>query len=129
MTSRKRFTFSVPAGLMRNMTHSQKLLGQIIVKIQKINALGQRALVVFDLDSTLFDVNPRLDQILLDFAADSEFKKRFPTQVDMLNNIKTLRGDWGIKMLSNVLVLMENILSSKKRSTSSGKILFFQMII
>lgn len=97
MSSRKRFTFSVPTGLMRNMTQSQKLLGQIIVKIQKINALGHQALVVFDLDSTLFDVNPRLDQILLDFAANLDFQKQFPEQVNMLKNIKTLRGDWGIK--------------------------------
>ncbi len=82
---------------MRNMTQSQILLGQIIVKIQKINALGHRALVVFDLDSTLFDVSPRLDRILLDFAANSHFQKKFPDQVSMLNNIKTLRGDWGIK--------------------------------
>lgn len=79
------------------MTHSQKLLGQIIVKIKEINAMGQRSLVVFDLDSTLFDVNPRLEKILFDFTQNSEFIKKFPEQVSLLKDIKTLRGDWGIK--------------------------------
>ncbi|MNK11903.1 hypothetical protein D3C87_299540 [compost metagenome] len=52
--------------------------------------------MVFDLDSTLFDVSPRLERILLDFAALPENQKLFPEQVLLFKGIKTLRSDWGI---------------------------------
>lgn len=72
------------------------MLDQILVNIQKLTKQGQKSLVVFDLDSTLFDVSPRLERILLDFAASPLNQKRFPEQVALLKNIKTLRSDWGI---------------------------------
>lgn len=72
------------------------MLEALLVNIQKISAQGSKCLVVFDLDSTLFDVSPRLERILLDFAATPEFQKRFPEQVALLKDIKTLSSDWGI---------------------------------
>jgi hypothetical protein len=48
------------------------------------------------LDSTLFDVSPRLERILLDFASFPVNQRRFPEQVSLLKNIKVLRQDWGI---------------------------------
>lgn len=69
---------------------------QILVNIQRLFDQGKKSLVVFDLDSTLFDVSPRLERILLDFAASPLNQKRFPEQVSLLKNIKTLRSDWGI---------------------------------
>lgn len=73
------------------------MLEQILVSIQDLTRKGQKSLVVFDLDSTLFDVSPRLERILLDFAAAPLNQKLFPEQVTLLKNIKTLRSDWGIK--------------------------------
>ncbi len=73
------------------------MLEQILVNIQDLTRKGQKSLVVFDLDSTLFDVSPRLERILLDFAAAPLNQKLFPEQVALLKNIKTLRSDWGIK--------------------------------
>lgn len=72
------------------------MLEQILVNIQDLSHQGKNSLVVFDLDSTLFDVSPRLEKILLDFAASPLNQKRFPEQVALLRNIKTLRSDWGI---------------------------------
>ena len=72
------------------------MLEHIITHIQTLTNQGQKSLVVFDLDSTLFDVSPRLERILLDFAASPLNQKKFPEQVRLLNQIKTLKSDWGI---------------------------------
>ena len=72
------------------------MLSDILVKIQSLTFQQKKSLVVFDLDSTLFDVSPRLERILLDFAAMPLNHRRFPEQVALLKNIKTLRSDWGI---------------------------------
>lgn len=73
------------------------MLEQILFKIQELSHQGQKSLAVFDLDSTLFDVSPRLERILLDFAASPLNQRRFPEQVALFKNIKTLRSDWGIQ--------------------------------
>lgn len=72
------------------------MLQQILTDIQAFSSQGEKSLVVFDLDSTLFDVSPRLERILLDFAAVPLNKKKFPQQIRLLKNIKALRHDWGI---------------------------------
>ncbi len=72
------------------------MLEALLVNIQRISSQGSKCLVVFDLDSTLFDVSPRLERILLDFAAVPEFQKRFPQQVALFKDIKTHHTDWGI---------------------------------
>ncbi|WP_295904959.1 HAD family hydrolase [uncultured Bdellovibrio sp.] len=73
------------------------MLSQILVNIQDLTKQGKKSLVVFDLDSTLFDVSPRVERILLDFAAAPINQKRFPEQVALFNKIKTMRTDWGIQ--------------------------------
>lgn len=82
---------------MRVMTQASHILRQILVKIRKAQAENLRALVVFDLDSTLFDVSPRIEKILLEYAEIPEFQKKFPEQIRHFKNIKTLRSDWGIR--------------------------------
>lgn len=72
------------------------MLEQILSHIQTLTSQGQKSLAVFDLDSTLFDVSPRLERILLDFAAFPINQKKFPAQVALLKQIKVLRQDWGI---------------------------------
>lgn len=71
------------------------MIDQILVNIQTVVSEGKKCLVVFDLDSTLFDVSPRIERILMDFAADPEFQKRFPEQVACFAKIKTAHTDWG----------------------------------
>jgi hypothetical protein len=70
---------------------------QILDKVAELTRSGQKSLAVFDLDSTLFDVSPRLERILMDFAAEPANKQRFPDQVKLFRHIKTLRTDWGIQ--------------------------------
>jgi len=73
------------------------MLERILVNIQELKKAGKKTLVVFDLDSTLFDVSPRVERILLDFAAIPLHQKRFPEQVRFFKHIKTLRSDWGFE--------------------------------
>ncbi|WP_374031064.1 hypothetical protein [Bdellovibrio bacteriovorus] len=54
------------------------MLEQILVNIQDLTKQGKTSLAVFDLDSTLFDVSPRLERILLDFAASPLNQKKIP---------------------------------------------------
>ncbi len=80
------------------MTQSSRTLNGILTKIREIHLVpGAQCLVVFDLDSTLFDVGPRIQQILHDFAHHEGFQKRFPEPVKMLKKAETQRADWGIK--------------------------------
>lgn len=54
---------------------------------------------VFDLDSTLFCVSPRSQQILRDLAEELEFKRRYPSETEKLKVIEALPTDWGIRMM------------------------------
>jgi hypothetical protein len=79
------------------MTHSSQLLKQILVKIEKFQIQGQRTLAVFDIDSTLFDVSPRVERILCEFASDPIYQAKFPEQIPLLKDIRTYRKDWGFQ--------------------------------
>lgn len=74
---------------------------QILLKLKDlVNQFPEKPLVVFDLDSTLFDVSPRLEKVLVDISLTPEFMQRFPEVNSYFRNIKTLRNDWGfIKVL------------------------------
>lgn len=73
------------------------LLRKILSEVEETTLQKGKSLAVFDLDSTLFDVSPRIQQILWDFAHDPKYSKLYPETVDILKNIQTQRKDWGIK--------------------------------
>lgn len=79
------------------MTQPGQYLQKILTEISDLKASGRPSLVVFDLDSTLFDVSPRLKKILHDFAEVPEHQALFPDSVQILKKIETFRTDWGIK--------------------------------
>ncbi|MBX3032491.1 MAG: HAD family hydrolase [Bdellovibrionaceae bacterium] len=79
------------------MTPATKTLRQILVKIADNHAQGVESLAVFDLDSTLFDVGPRLERILTDFAQEPEYQRKFPEQLRFFKNLKVHRKDWGLQ--------------------------------
>lgn len=56
-----------------------------------------RIAVVFDLDSTLFNVSPRTQTILRRLGADEEFRAQFAAESAILSNIEVLPSDWGVK--------------------------------
>ncbi len=62
-----------------------------------LSQANKSTLAVFDLDSTLFDVSPRIHKILTDFGKTPENLRQFPEVCSILTNIKMERKDWGIK--------------------------------
>lgn len=72
-------------------------LFKILSDIQLNQKTKEKSLVVFDLDSTLFDVSPRIRKILHDFAHSPENQRRFPESTEILKSVDTQRTDWGIK--------------------------------
>jgi hypothetical protein len=85
------------AARLSRMTQPSKLLRQILSRIRDLKAQNQAPLVVFDLDSTLFDVSPRMQKILHDFAEKEENQRNFPESCEIMKKIETVRSDWGIK--------------------------------
>ena len=79
------------------MTQSPNILRQILVKAEECQKSGQNCLAVFDLDSTLFDVSPRLQQILKEYAETPEHQRLFPEQIPLVAKARTARSDWGFK--------------------------------
>lgn len=76
---------------------SQAYLSQILVKIAALEKQNKRGLLVFDLDSTLFDVSPRVEKILIEFAKDESKARKYPEHCRLLANIRTSRSDWGFQ--------------------------------
>lgn len=79
------------------MTQSSIVLKQILSESSKRLSGGEKVLLVFDLDSTLFDVGPRIQRILRDFSELAEIKALDPVNAELLGSIKTQRKDWGIR--------------------------------
>lgn len=72
------------------------ILQQILQRIQNPPKGGLSRLAVFDLDSTLFDVSPRLQRVLEDFAKDPSHQKMFPEVISFFQGIQTHQTDWGV---------------------------------
>lgn len=79
------------------MADAKELLCQILVKIEENQSQKLSSLLVFDLDSTLFDVSPRIQKILRDFASIPEFREKYAKACSVLEHIETQSTDWGIK--------------------------------
>ncbi len=79
------------------MTQPGQYLERILTEITNFEAQGHQALAVFDLDSTLFDVSPRLKKILHNFAVEPRNQALFPEACEILTKAETYRTDWGIK--------------------------------
>lgn len=52
--------------------------------------------MAFDLDSTLFNVAPRMEKILREFADQPEHRERFPEHIPHFSKIRVQRGDWDL---------------------------------
>lgn len=73
------------------------ILEQILTETKESTARGRRSLAVFDLDSTLFDVSPRIQKIVGELALENSLLEKHPEVVEKLKQTKIERGDWGIK--------------------------------
>ena len=72
---------------------SEKLLDDIIATSRDC----EKALAVFDLDSTLFHVNPRNLAVLRAFAETPTYKTKYPEAVEILAEVKTLAETYHIR--------------------------------
>lgn len=75
----------------------QKLLKQLTLPLPP----GRQRLVIFDLDSTLFCVSYRTQQILRDFARQESVQREQPELARALAEIITTPRDWGIRQAVN----------------------------
>lgn len=82
---------------MTPMTRLSHDLQQTLTEARKLRSKNAQSLAVFDLDSTLFDVSPRLLKILHDFAALEDSRKKYPEACEIMKTVETRRSDWGIK--------------------------------
>ena len=69
-------------------------LRPILEKI-KSSPAGE-CLVIFDLDSTLYDLTKRVGGIMAAFAGDAAVVQKFPEASARLTNLEIRRTDWGI---------------------------------
>lgn len=53
--------------------------------------------MVFDLDSTLYNVSVRTQKIVLDFANDPHFQEKYPEETHRLKTIQVQPKDWGLR--------------------------------
>ncbi|MES3038697.1 MAG: HAD family hydrolase [Bdellovibrionota bacterium] len=79
------------------MSHSDEVLKQMVSKVKGNSLQGLKTLVVFDLDSTLFDVSPRLQKILDHYYEQPHHHEKFPEYTKFFKDIKAEKKDWGIK--------------------------------
>lgn len=79
------------------MIHDDPLL--TVSEFVKKHAADEKVAVIFDLDSTLFEVSSRTQAILQRLGEHSEFKSKFETASETLRTIEVLPTDWGIKSL------------------------------
>jgi len=65
--------------------------------LQSLNETPKKTAVVFDLDSTLFNVSPRTQHILDKLSADPDFIKTYPSEAEQLKSVRVVPTDWGIR--------------------------------
>jgi hypothetical protein len=79
------------------MTQHFGILKQLLKNVRAEIGKTKPVLAVFDLDSTLFDVSPRIQKILEDLRDHPETVAIFPEVIPPLMEVRTHRRDWGIK--------------------------------
>lgn len=88
--------FGHPNGNLTPVTQAQ-ILQNIVDRSKKVLTSGMPVLAVFDLDSTLFDVSPRIQKIIHDFADHSPELATDPATKDLLKAARTINTDWGMR--------------------------------
>lgn len=68
---------------------------QILEKI--LNEVKSDSTVIFDLDSTLFDVSPRITAILHNFALNPEHQRKYPEYCEQILKVKPDPSDYGVR--------------------------------
>lgn len=78
-------------------SHPAPILKWILKEARKLNDEGRSCVGVFDLDSTLFDVSPRIQRVLFEFSQSPEIRNHHPELSRELSVLKVFQSDWGIR--------------------------------
>jgi hypothetical protein len=62
-----------------------------------VKVAHEKPLVIFDLDSTLYNVSHRTQKIIENFSKEPDIASRFPDEVARLTEIRISHRDWGMK--------------------------------
>ena len=79
------------------MSKRAPILDEIVKLAKMYTALKQPLKAIFDLDSTLFDVSPRIARILQDFAAEPEILVNYPNEARVLALVEPDVRDYGVR--------------------------------
>lgn len=79
------------------MKTENNYLKKLLNRIKKLSLSEKKILAIFDLDSTLFNVTKRSQEILRDFAQEPNIAHKFPYESKILTKIETFHNDWGVK--------------------------------
>lgn len=83
--------------MLRHMTQSQ-ILSHVLEQTRKYRDGNGKVAAVFDLDSTLFNVAPRITSILREFATHPEYANLYPEECRLLARAEQHPRDWGIEI-------------------------------
>jgi phosphoserine phosphatase len=61
------------------------------------HAKSAKVAVIFDLDSTLFCVSPRIQTILRQLGSDPAFTKAYAKEAELFRDVEVLPTDWGVR--------------------------------
>lgn len=77
--------------------NSNSILKQILQQAHEFKNQNKILLAVFDLDSTLFDLRKRKEEILKSFANEAKFQSQFPKECEKLKAIQIKSREFGIR--------------------------------
>jgi hypothetical protein len=83
--------------VIMRIVKNENLLQEIVKKAAFAKKGGEPFTAIFDLDSTLFDVSPRISKILQAFAALPNIKTRFKKEAEILSTIQPHSSDYGVR--------------------------------
>ncbi len=79
------------------VTTSSQLLNKILIEAEQSRLKRKPFLAIFDLDSTLFEVAPRITYILKEFGVDPEMAKQFPAECVFLQQATPFPDSYGVR--------------------------------
>lgn len=68
-----------------------------VAEFVRAHAMTSKVAVIFDLDSTLFNVSPRTQTILRRLGRDPAFMEKFAREAEILRDVEVLPTDWGVR--------------------------------
>ncbi|MDZ4661131.1 MAG: HAD family hydrolase [Pseudomonadota bacterium] len=86
----------------------EQILDAIKQEVRQYNGRLKKVTAVFDLDSTLLEVSPRMTQIFRDFGATDKIASRFFKESKILENYVHHPDDWDIEHALERVGLMDS---------------------